>query len=95
MEFSQEEYDEAVKDFLDGEGKGMPSVKVCERLMRFNKDINSKILKSINIKLNSISIMPSGNEIIFVDEPKFNGFYTTSMTITKDTHTLTVNFDRN
>ena len=38
----QEEYDEAVKDFLEGNGKGMPSTKVCERLMRFNKEINDK-----------------------------------------------------
>ena len=95
MEFIQEDYDEAVKDFLDGNGKGMPSTKVCERLMRFNKEINDKILNSLEKKLNSISVMPYGKDIMFVDEPKTNGFYTTSMTITKDTHTLTVHFERN
>ena len=95
MEFLQEEYDEAVEDFLEGKGKGMPSTKVCERLMRFNKEINDKILDSLTKKLNSISVMPYGKKIIFVDEPKVHGFYTTTMTITKDTHTLNVHFDRN
>ena len=40
MPFSQEEFDYATNDFLEGNGIGIPSPKVCETLMFYHKGIN-------------------------------------------------------
>ena len=95
MEFSQEDYNCAVSDFLEGNGEGLPGVKTCKVLMHFHKGINNKIKNSLEEKLDSISVMPYGDKVIFAENPVYQGPFTTSMYIESNGHRMDVHFDRN
>tara|TARA_B100001250_G_C19273619_1_gene560200 strand:+ start:230 stop:391 length:162 start_codon:yes stop_codon:yes gene_type:complete len=45
--FNETVYNEAINDFLYGKGSGIPDTNHCEYLMKYNKAINNKILKSL------------------------------------------------
>ena len=95
MKFSKDKYDNAVNDFINGNGTGCPSKEVCEILMRFDKSIQEECLKAVKNNLTSISIMPYGESIMIAKNPVYKGPYTTTMNITLDSHTTLVHFDRN
>ena len=93
--FDETVYNEAINDFLDGNGSGIPDTNHCEYLMKYNKAINNKILKSLEKNKKSISIMPYGENIMFAEDATYSGPYTRNMYVEKDGHRMEVYFDRN
>ena len=92
---NEELYNNAVIDFLEGKGEGLPKTNHCEYLIRYNKEINNFVMKSLKKKIRSISIMPYGDSIFFAENPIHTGSCTTTMDITTSDHKMLIHFDRN
>jgi len=88
-------YKKAYNDFILGEGNGKLSVEYCEILIKHNEIIGKQIMKFLNLKKKSVSVLPYGDQIQFVIDPVFFGYYTTSVEVKNDTHSMIVYFDRN
>lgn len=88
-------YKQAVTDFLEGEGRGVPNPEHCKILTTQHKDIREFIVESMDNKISSISIMPCDNMILYVKNPVHIGCFTTTLHISSDDHTMLIHFDRN
>ena len=98
MSMNKEEiinYNIAVDDFINGNGEGIPKPHICKILMRHNKNICEYINKAFIKKIKAITVMPYGEDIIFAENPIYNGRYTQSMWISTKDHKMIVYFDRN
>ena len=88
-------YKQAVIDFLEGEGRGVPKSEHCKLLATQHKDIREFIAESMNNKVASISIMPYDNTILYVKNPVHLGCFTTTLYVSSNDHTMLIHFDRN
>ena len=84
----------ALKDFVGGEGTGIPSYEVCSALIS-SEDFNGLIVKAINKGVKKMAFQPFDESIVVVYEPIYTGPYTQSIQYKLDDKTIIVCFDRN
>ena len=93
MKFVQADYGDAVDDFNNK--KNPPSKKTCEVLIKYHPAIREECQKALDEKLNSISIVTFGEEIIVIKNPVFMGACTTATIMSEiDSHETRVHFVR-
>ena len=95
LENIEKQYNIAIDDFMYGTSLGKLSPKNCELLMKYNKNIRNCLNKSFIKKLDSISIMPYGTDIIIAENPSYIGPYSQEMYMANKDHKMTIYFDRN
>ena len=95
MDLNQAKFDEAVNDFLIGNGKGLPDHKHCEILIHHHEVINKLITDAFNKKLKVIYIIPYGDSILLLENTILRGYYTTNMLIETEEHKMNIYFVRN
>jgi hypothetical protein len=89
------DYNNAVDDFINGNGKGIPKSHICEILMQYDKNISEYINQAFKKKLKAISVMPYGECVVFAENPVCYGRCTQSMWISTKDHKMMIYFDRN
>lgn len=94
---SIEELNNAVNDFILGNGKDVPKQEVCELLINNHPTVNKFISNAINEKIGKISIMPYGKELHCYNNPIFAGNCSRTIPILNSNNEtiLEVIFDRN
>lgn len=92
-----EKLNNAINDFILGNGKDIPNQKVCEFLINNHHIVNKFISDAINNKIEKISIMPYGNELHCYNNPIFSGTCSRTIPILDSNNKtiLDVIFDRN
>ena len=92
-----EKLNNAINDFILGNGKDIPNQKVCEILINSHPIVNKFISDAINNKIKKISIMPYGNELHCYNNPIFSGTCSRTLPILDSNNEtiLEVTFDRN
>ena len=95
LENIEKQYNIAIDDFMYGTNFGKLSPKNCELLMRYNENIRNCLNKSLKKKLDSISIMPYGKDIIIAENPSYIGPYSQEMYMINKDHKMIIYFDRN
>ena len=87
----------AINDFVSGNGINVPSQEVCETLINEHPVINKFIEDAIEKKLHRISIMPYENTLQCWSNPEIYGSCSRTIPIigSNNETILEVNFDRN
>lgn len=87
----------AIYDFVKGNGKGIPSEQICEILINKFKPINDFVKDSLKKKIKKISIMPYGDNLQYWENSIYEGVLSRKVHILdKDGNSvLEVVFDRN
>ena len=86
----------AIEDFIEGKGTGIPSREVCVTLIRQYRPIGGKIAEHIyDPKVKSLSFMPYGSELIIAINPIFKGQESITLPISLNGSSIDVTFDRN
>jgi hypothetical protein len=91
--------DDAINDFVKGNGTGMPSDEVCLKLL--NSEMVMKSIKdALNQGVKKIGIMPYDGRLIFVHNPVYIGYCSMSYRLNFRTdddkkQEIEVCFDRN
>lgn len=87
----------AIDDFVLGNGTNVPNQEVCEVLINEHPIINKFISDAIQNNLQNISIMPYGNTLQCWSNPVVYGSCSTTIPIRNSNSEtiLEVNFDRN
>ena len=97
MSYTSEDLNEAINDFILGNGKDIPKQKLCEILINNHPVVNKFVSNAINEEISKISIMPFGNEIHCYNNPIFSGNCSRIIPILNSNNEtiLEVVFDRN
>ncbi len=97
MNYISGDLNEAINDFILGNGKGVPNQKVCETLINNHHVVNKFVSNAINEEISKISIMPFGNELHCYNNPIFLGNCSRIIPILNSNNEtiLEVVFDRN
>ena len=87
----------AIYDFVKGNGKGIPSEQICEILINKFKPINDFVKDSLKKKIKKISIMTYGDNLQYWENSIYEGVLSRKVHILdKDGNSvLEVVFDRN
>lgn len=93
----EDSLENAIDDFIRGNGKGIPSEHTCDILVNNFKPINNLIKKSLEKKLKKISIMPYGDSLQCWENPVYVGNLSRSIHILDENgnSNMEVIFDRN
>ena len=91
--------DDAVNDFVKGNGTGIPSNEVCLTLLN-SEMVMEPIKDALNQGVKKIGIMPYDNELIVVHDPVYIGYCSMSYRLNFKTdddkkQEIEVCFDRN
>jgi len=84
----------AYKDFVNGEGTGIPSYQVCSVLIS-TEIFNSLIVKAINKGVKKMAFQPYDESVVAVYKPMYTGPYTQTIQYKLGGKTIIIYFDRN